>query len=73
MASTEELQMKKPSPHELWAQAVEETAEMWHGQEREDALDRRYRGLMREHGYLVDRKPGDDPNLPCGWPGDRNV
>lgn len=29
----------------------------------------RYRELLRENGHLVPRKPGDDPNLPCGWPG----
>jgi hypothetical protein len=28
-----------------------------------------YRKLMFEIGYLVPKQPGDDGNLPCGWPG----
>lgn len=49
--------MSRPSPYELWKQAGEDGV--------------RYRALLREYGLLVDRKPGDDPNLPCGWPGRR--
>jgi hypothetical protein len=26
---------------------------------------------MIEHGHIVKRKPGEDGNLPCGWPGNR--
>lgn len=46
-----------PSPFELWQQASGDAA--------------RYRELLVEHGHLVRREPGDDGNLPCGWPGPR--
>jgi hypothetical protein len=46
--------MGKPSPFELWQQANGDADE--------------YRRLLREHGHLIDREPGDDsPLLPCGW------
>lgn len=45
----------KPSPYNLWKQA------------RGDP--ERYRQLLREHGLLIDRQPGNDGNLLCGWPG----
>jgi hypothetical protein len=56
---------RRPSPGRLWQQAE---------QEHPDDIDRHralYRELMIEHGHLVERKPDDDPNLPCGWPGKR--
>jgi hypothetical protein len=53
-----------PSPIELHRQAENEKAS-----EGLPAIRHRYLELMREHGYLVPKKPGDDPNLPCGWPG----
>src|SRR5438046_2731118 len=56
---------RRPSPGVLWQQAEAEHPDDI------DAHRRRYRELMREHGHLVERKPGDDPNLPCGWPGKR--
>lgn len=44
----------RPSPFELWQQA---------GGDGEE-----YRRLLREHGHLIPREPGDDsPLLPCGW------
>ena len=53
----------RPSPGVLWMQAQQE-----HPQDIA-ARSARYKELLREHGHLVERKPGDDPNLPCGWPG----
>lgn len=49
--------MTTSSPYELWQQA--------------EGDGEKYRALLREHGHLIDRKPCDDPNLPCGWPGRR--
>ncbi len=54
-ASAEIVVPDRPSPFELWQQAKGDRAE--------------YRRLLWEHGHLVKREPGDDPNLPCGWPG----
>lgn len=48
---------ERPSPYELWRQA--------------NGNGDGYRRLLREHGHLIDRQPGDDGNLPCGWPGRR--
>lgn len=56
---------RRPSPGALWMQAQKEHPE------DVAAASARYRELLREHGHLVERKPGDDPNLPCGWPGQR--
>jgi hypothetical protein len=53
----------RPSVGALWRQARDE-----HPADN-DARKRRFIELLREHGHVVDRKPGDDPNLPCGWPG----
>ena len=33
------------------------------------AIRDRYRELMVEHGHLIPAKPGENRNLPCGWPG----
>lgn len=52
-----------PSPSELWHQSIAE-----HPRGSRAQKDR-YRELAREHGLTVPRKEGDDPNLPCGWPG----
>ena len=53
------------SPGRLWYQAAEE-----HPGDKE-ARTARYLDLMREHGHIVEAKPGEDRNLPCGWPGTR--
>jgi hypothetical protein len=45
----------KPTPYDLWIESGEDGV--------------RYRELLREHGLLVERKPGESGNLPCGWPG----
>lgn len=52
-----------PSHMDLWYQAAEE-----HPNDDNEARGRRYVELMREHGLIVPREPGDDsPLLPCGW------
>lgn len=51
------------SPSELWFQAREE-----HPRDNE-ACRVRYHELMVEHGHIVKAEPGEDRNLPCGWPG----
>ncbi|MGH9095134.1 MAG: hypothetical protein ACRDXE_08230 [Acidimicrobiales bacterium] len=50
-----------PDPAALWRQAENET---------DGEADRRarYLELMREHGHIVAARPGEDRNLPCGWP-----
>ncbi len=54
----------EPTPAQLWKQAE---------QEAKPALNRvwvrdRYLELMREHGYLIPREPGDDsPLFACGY------
>ena len=51
-----------PSPSELWHQADAEFPE------QPEERGRRYAELMREHGLLVDREPGDDsPLFGCGY------
>lgn len=61
---------ERPSPGQLWYQA---------GGNAE-----RYRELMREHGHIVDCEcpchadgsghcDGCEPQLPCGWPGQRRL
>lgn len=57
--------LSAPSPYELWKQALDE-----HPDDRE-AMRNRYRDLLIENLHLVPRKPGDDGNLPCGWPGNK--
>lgn len=52
-----------PSPSELHAQAVREVDAA-----RADKIRERFHELMKEHGHIVPAQPGDDPNLPCGWP-----
>lgn len=58
--------LEVPSPNELYKQADREC--------RASGLDGphprrlRYMELMREHGHIVPKQPGDDGNLPCGWP-----
>ena len=43
-----------PTPLQLWKQA--------------DGDAVKYRKLMREHGLILKREPGDDsPVLPCGY------
>lgn len=52
--------MSKPTLYECWVKAGGNTAD----------FDRdRYRELLIEHGHLVPAAPGQDKNLPCGWPG----
>lgn len=50
------------SPAVLYAQAEDE-----HPNDPEKRRQR-YLELMREHGHIVKAKPGEDRNLPCGWP-----
>ncbi len=57
---------RKPSPYDLWHQAGDEFPD------NEAARRIRYVALMREHRYLRPTLPGEDPNLPCGWPGKRS-
>jgi len=48
----------KKTPYELYVQAE---------QERSAAVTKRYLELMKQEGYLIERKAGDnDPLLPCG-------
>lgn len=54
--------MEATTPNALWRQAEAE-----HPGDP-DARDARYLDLMREHGHVVKAKPGQDRNLPCGWP-----
>jgi hypothetical protein len=62
----------RPTPHQLWQQACDEHA--WSQtqdgyQKTTDAITARYIELMREHGHLIPRKPGEPPHLlACGWP-----
>jgi hypothetical protein len=53
------------SPHVLWRKASAEYPD-----DRTACRDR-YIELMREHGHIVKAEPGQDRNLPCGWPGRR--
>lgn len=47
------------SPSALWHQAGGGT----------DSYDHdKFMALMREHGHIVPKEPGDDGSLPCGWP-----
>lgn len=50
---------ERPSAYALWQQSCDE-----HGQGT-DEQKRRYADLLREHGLVVPRKPGDPPTLPC--------
>lgn len=50
------------TPHALW---VEAQAAFPNDAE---AAARHYAELMVDFGHLVPRKPGEDRNLPCGWP-----
>jgi len=55
-----------PSAFSLWELSCKE-----HGQGT-DEQKQRYAELLRKHGLIVPRKPGDPPNtLPCGWGGRR--
>jgi hypothetical protein len=59
--------MLSPTPAELWHQADEEAKQSDVGSVA-SARGARYRELMRKHGYLIDRQPGDDsPLFPCGY------
>ncbi len=51
------------SPMQLWLQAEQEHPIDGDGRRR------RYIELMRAEGHIVKAKPGEDRNLPCGWPG----
>lgn len=54
--------MIDPTPAQLWKQADEENPR------NASARGARYRDLMRQHGYLIDRQPGDDsPLFACGY------
>lgn len=57
-----EAKMVGKSPAVLYAMAEDE-----HPNDPE-ARRRRYHDLMVEHGHIVKAKPGEDGNLPCGWP-----
>lgn len=52
------------SVFDCWQQAAQENPG-----EAAFTRRRRYLELLSEHGHLVEREPGDDGNLPCGWPG----
>lgn len=47
--------------HELWLQACAE-------EKGYEAGNRRYVELMKEHGLIRERRPGDPETLPCGHP-----
>jgi hypothetical protein len=54
---------ERPAPFQLYQQALDETKGQPHGK-----LTERYLELMREHGHLVPRQPGDDsPLFACGY------
>jgi hypothetical protein len=54
---------ERPAPFQLYQQALDETK----GQPT-SKLTERYLELMREHGHLVPRQPGDDsPLFACGY------
>ena len=53
--------MTKPTPHELYYQAVEEVGDL----EDRSAIGKRYRELLAEHGHLVPR-PACTCNQPRG-------
>ena len=61
--------VNKPSPYQLYYQALEEYPV------DPKAKRKRYHDLMVEHGHIVTAEPGEDRNLPCGWPagGEREV
>lgn len=49
----------RPAPHELYQQAHSECRD-----QGEDAIG----ALMRQHGHIIDRSPGDDsPLFACGY------
>lgn len=52
------------SPFQLWMQSIHEK-----GMNDPEGQRERYLELMREEGHIVKAKPGEDRNLPCGWPG----
>lgn len=55
---------ERPSAHSLWMLATAEGGTVVEVRDR-------YLALMREHGLIVPREPGDtSPLLPCGWPKD---
>lgn len=62
---TEDEQLRAFSPFHLWTRAG---GCVLHN-EITHADDELYRDLMIAAGYVVPRRPGDDGNLPCGWPG----
>ncbi len=50
------------TPSELWNEAKAEHPD------DEELRGQRYAALMREHGLLIDREPGDDsPLFGCGY------
>lgn len=53
----------KPSPFVLWRQSCDVYRQ---GTEAQRDL---YHDLMVKHGHIVKAKPGENRNLPCGWPG----
>lgn len=62
----------RPHPAALWRQATDEIdAACRAGGDPMADPGPRYRELMREHGHLVPLEPGENRNLPCGWPGER--
>lgn len=55
------------APGELWEQATKEAIAAEGAGFSSERRRRRYIELMREHGHVVDREPGDTTTLlPCG-------
>lgn len=53
---------KETSPSRLWFRAFDEFPD------DKEARGRRYVELLREHGLIIDREPGDDsPLFACGY------
>lgn len=64
---TETQQLRAFGPADLWRRAGGRVIDLDTGDYVEVDRDL-YRGLMMAAGYIVSRRPGDDGNLPCGWP-----
>jgi hypothetical protein len=63
-------QLVEFSPHKLWRRSGGGVIDLDTGMYVSADADL-YRRLMVAAGYLVPKQPGDDGNLPCGWPGER--
>lgn len=62
-AVSQAIKRASSPPYKLWRQAEAEHPD------DEMARRLRYHDLMVEHGHIVKAEPGQDRNLPCGWPG----